>query len=128
MEPIAILFGVLLSILGVVIFGLAEVKSPTALIPTFFGVALILLGLLARIEKARMHAMHLAALVGLLGLGGGIWKGIQALTDSKPATVWGGSLGMAALCGVFLVLCIRSFIAARRARKQKENAETRGGN
>jgi hypothetical protein len=118
--PIAITFGLLLSVLGVIVFGLAEVKSPTALFPTYFGSALIILGLLARNDKLRMHAMHFAALLGLLGLIGGVVKGIQALAADKPVTIWGGSFGMAALCGAFLVLCIQSFIAARRARKEKE--------
>jgi hypothetical protein len=120
--PIAIAFGLLLSVLGVVVFALAEVKSPTALFPAYFGAALIILGLVARNDKARMHAMHFAALLGLVGLIGGIVMGIMSLTRDRPATVWGGSFGMAALCGAFLVLCIQSFIAARRARKEKEGA------
>jgi uncharacterized membrane protein HdeD (DUF308 family) len=120
--PIAIFFGVLLSILGGVLFALAEVKSSTALFPTYFGVALIILGFVARNEKARKHAMHFAAMLGLIGLVGGVAMGIKALIGERPATVWAGSFGMAALCGVFLVLCIRSFIAARRAREQRGSA------
>src|SRR5688572_17450879 len=76
-SSIAIVFGVLLSILGVVVYGLAEVKSITALIPTFFGIALILLGLLARKEAMRMHAMHVAALLGLFGFFGGTFMGVR---------------------------------------------------
>lgn len=122
MAPIAMLFGVLLSVLGIVVFSLAEVKSPTALFPTYFGVALIILGLVARNDKARKHAMHFAALLGLLGLIGGVVMGILALVRERPATVWGGSLAMGALCGAFLVLCIKSFIAARKARQQQQGA------
>jgi hypothetical protein len=121
--PIAITFGVLLSILGAVIFALAAVKSPTALMPAYFGIALIILGVIARNEKARKHAMHLAALLALIGVIGGVVMGILALTRERPATVWGGSLGMAALCGVFLALCIQSFITARRARKQSQSMQ-----
>jgi uncharacterized membrane protein HdeD (DUF308 family) len=120
--PIAIIFGVLLTILGGVLFALAEVKSPTALFPAYFGVALIILGFVARNEKARKHAMHFAAMLGLIGLVGGVAMGIKALTGERPATVWAGSFAMAALCGVFLVMCIRSFIAARRAREQSGSA------
>jgi quinol-cytochrome oxidoreductase complex cytochrome b subunit len=118
--PIAISFGVLLSILGVVLYALAEVKSPTALIPSFIGVALIILDFVAKKDKLRMHAMHFAALLGLVGALGGVVMGILGLVRSRPATVWAGSLTMGVLCGVFLVLCIRSFIAARRARKRAE--------
>ena len=48
MAPIAMLFGTLLVILGGVLYGMAEVKSVTALIPSFFGIALIVLGVVAR--------------------------------------------------------------------------------
>ena len=69
MAPIAILFGVLLGLLGPVLFFLSdpEKQSPTAFIPSGFGVALIVLGVIALNEKYRMHAMHGAALIGLIG-------------------------------------------------------------
>jgi 4-amino-4-deoxy-L-arabinose transferase-like glycosyltransferase len=118
--PIAIAFGLLLSVLGGVLFAVAENKSPTALFPAYFGIALIVLGFVAQKEKLRMHAMHVAALLGLIGLVGGVVMGILGLVRDRPATVWAGSLGMALLCGAFLVMCVRSFIAARRARKQSE--------
>jgi hypothetical protein len=122
MAPIAMSFGFLLTILGIVLISLADTKSLTALIPSYVGIALILLGMLARSEKLRMHAMHVAALLGLVGLIGGLVMGILGLVRDRPATVWGGSLAMAALCGAFLALCVRSFIAARRARKMREGA------
>src|SRR5438552_2729759 len=61
--PIAIVFGVLLSVLGVAFYFGTASASITPLIPTFFGIALILLGVAAFSEKARMHAMHGAALL-----------------------------------------------------------------
>jgi hypothetical protein len=121
--PIAMLFGVMLSILGVVLFATAEPehRSITALIPTFFGVALIALGWLARNEKARMHAMHGAALLGLIGLLFPGYMATKALINGAGLTLAvTGQLIMAGLCGVFLVVCVKSFIAARRARRQRE--------
>ena len=122
MAPLAVSFGVLLSLLGGILYAMAEVKSVTALIPSFIGIALILLGLLARKENMRMHAMHLAALIGLVGFAGGAFMGIRGLTTDRPATVWGGSFAMAVLCGAFVALCVKSFIDARRARKQREGS------
>lgn len=123
MGPIAILFGLALSILGGVLYALAEVRSVTALIPTFFGVALIVLGLLARIDKARMHVMHLAALLGLIGLIFPAYRAGIALVAGRGFSLpVVGQLIMAGLCSVFLALCIKSFIDARRARKAKEAA------
>jgi hypothetical protein len=126
MSNLAIVFGVLLGILGGVLFGLSESHSPTALIPAGFGIALILCGLIAKNEKARMHAMHFAALLGLLGFGFPIWRLIKKFTvTSDPPAQFnqladGGQIAMAALCGVFLALCVKSFIDARRARKARE--------
>jgi hypothetical protein len=121
--PIAITFGALLTALGGVLLILAEKKSATAFIPGYVGIALIVLGLVARNDKARMHAMHIAALLAALGLVGGVVMGILSFVRDRPATVWGGSFGMAVLCGAFLGLCVQSFIAARRARRQNNPSQ-----
>lgn len=120
MAPIAMLFGALMTILGVTLYILAEPKSVTALIPAFIGVLLIGLGMAARNEKARMHAMHGAALLGLIGLIGGIVMMVRIDPSVRPVGFY-GNLAMAALSGVFLYMCVRSFIAARRARKSAGN-------
>ena len=71
MAPIAILFGALLTLLGggFFVYTGMDPQKITALIPAFFGIPLIVLGVLARSEKLRMHAMHGAALLGLVGFG-----------------------------------------------------------
>ena len=47
--------------------------SMTALIPTWLGIPVILCGLLAEMkENLRMHVMHAAVLLGLIGFGGGV--------------------------------------------------------
>jgi hypothetical protein len=68
-----------------------------------------------------MHAMHAAAtlaLVGFLAMIPGLvklarWAG--GTVPARPAAVVSQSI-MAGLMLVFLVLCVRSFINARRAR------------
>lgn len=119
MAPLSILFGLLLSLLGVLLYTMSESKSPTALIPAFFGIALIVLGFLAFKEKMRKHAMHAAALLGLFGLGFPAYRVIATVAnqeDWKFSTT--GSALMAGLCGLFLFMCVKSFIDARRRRKQ----------
>jgi len=122
MAPIAIVFGVLLVALSGISYLFAEAYSPTIFIPSFVGVPLIILGVIAMKESARKHAMHVAAVLGLLGfvlpLGRVIYASIQNgfVLDLKS----GSALGMAALSGAFLVLCIKSFIDVRAARKQRE--------
>jgi hypothetical protein len=95
--------------------------GPTALIPAWVGLALCVLGAVAFSAKARKHAMHFAAMVGLLALVG---DGVQLVrtilnTDAVPEVRQLKLISMSAtfvLCLVFLVLCIRSFIQARKNR------------
>jgi hypothetical protein len=94
----------------------------TAFIPSFFGIALIVLGVIARNEKFRMHAMHGAALVALLGFVLPLGRVIYAMArvDFHFGLAAGGSIAMSVLCAIFLGLCVKSFIDARIARKQRE--------
>src|SRR5438477_11877941 len=67
--------------------------SPTALIPAMVGGALAICGLLAFSDKARKHAMHVAAIVGILGLVGGFMplqrqlKNTGTIDPLKPSAV-----------------------------------------
>lgn len=95
--------------------------SKTALIPAGVGGILGVLGLLALLGPgARKHAMHLAAMVGLLGAVGGFmplfrqFSKTGAIDPTKPAAVSG--LLMVLICVAFVGLCVKSFIDARRAR------------
>jgi hypothetical protein len=129
---VAVVFGVLLIALGVwgrfggdlglwQPLGLArpEQLSNTALIPAYVGAALVVLGLLALKESLLKHAMHGAALIGLLGLLAAAGRLISALVaKGKVEGVSGVSLVlMTLLCAVFVGLCVNSFIQARRRRR-----------
>lgn len=121
MPKLAAGLGLILILLGLAAYAGSGAASWTALIPTLFGVPLAALGWLARAERFRMHAMHAAAALALLGLIGtvrGLFKLPALLTGGdlpRPAAVWVQSI-MAVLCLVFLVLCVKSFVDARRAR------------
>jgi hypothetical protein len=122
---VAMVFGALLVLLGVVGYAVADPKSWTALIPALFGAALVGLGALARKEHLRKHAMHAAALVGLVGC---VVPAVRALPElgalfsgtakNPPAVV--SQLVMALLCAGFVGLCVKSFVDARRARARRE--------
>ena len=94
--------------------------SVTALIPAFFGLPLLLLGLLALKERLRKNVMHIAVVLGLLGFAGAV-PGLMKL----PVLLTGGEVerptaiavqaAMAIVCFVFVLLCVWSFIKARRA-------------
>ncbi len=100
-------------------------RSVTALIPAFVGGLLVLCGLLALNEQYLKHAMHAAAMVGLLGAIAGAGRGTMGLVKLAGGNevnmrslffVW----AMAALCIAFVVMCVRSFIAARKRREAGE--------
>ncbi|MBI3822362.1 MAG: hypothetical protein HY289_06750 [Planctomycetes bacterium] len=122
MAPIAIGFGVVLTILGPILFFLSDTQSPTAFIPSGFGVALIVCGALALNEKFRMHAMHGAAVVGVLGVILPMGRLIYASTQDnfKFGLAAGGTVAMSLLCLSFVLMCVKSFIDVRIARKKKE--------
>ena len=115
---LALLFGTLLVLTG--IGGFAAFGSPTALIPVAFGVLLGACGLVGRKESLRKHAMHAAAAVALLGFLPSV-PGLLGIPDllageaARPAAVVLRS-AMALLCLAFLVVAVRSFVAARRSR------------
>ncbi len=121
MPQLALAFGVLLSAIGVAFYGASHAVSPTALIPTALGVLLILAGALALREGLRMHAMHLAALVGTLGLLGCLPGAVKlpallaGAAVTRPLAVVEQAI-TAVVCLVFVALCVRSFVRARLTR------------
>lgn len=120
MSRTTIWLGGILIILGTVAYIWTQGVSVTALIPSFFGVPFLVLGLLALKESRRKHAMHAAAalaLIGLLGTAGGFAKIVTMLSGGdveRPAAAIVQSM-MAALCAIFVGLSIRSFLLARRS-------------
>jgi hypothetical protein len=109
--------GLLLIVLGVASYLGTGRTSVTALIPAFFGAALVICALIARQEAARKHAMHAAVAIGLLGAIAALARAIPAAMGgqaTRPAVL--AQLAMGALLVVYVGLGVQSFIAARRAR------------
>jgi hypothetical protein len=97
-----------------------DARSVTALIPAFGGIALVILGALAMKPTMLKHAMHAAAMIGVLGfLAGAGWFLAKLIKDGKiPEGPSGISTGlMAVVCAVFVGLCVNSFVQARRRRQ-----------
>lgn len=121
MALIAIIYAVLLIVLGVGGYIVSQGVSVTALIPAFFGIPLLICGFLALKEHYLKHAMHAAAVLGLLGFLGSV-RGLLILPRllgggevTRPMAVVSQSI-MALLSLIFIVLCIRSFVVVRRNR------------
>ena len=123
MAKFSILLGIILIALGLIsYFGISS-ESITALIPTFLGIPILILGYLALNEKYLKHAMHGALVLVILGFGGtvgGLIKffrmlGGEVFERSSAITV---QAIMALLCLIFLVFAIKSFIDARRGKSE----------
>lgn len=107
---------VMLGIIGWVVTGAQHV---TALIPCIFGILYFLFAILGRKETRRMHAMHGAAVIALLGTlatarsiaQAAAWAGGTAPT--RPAAVITQMI-MCILSIYYLVEAVKSFVAARR--------------
>ena len=94
------------------------------LIPGAFGLLLVVFGVLANtpVAKKRMLFMHIAVTVGLLGFLGtlpGIIGVIQRAVGHTSAVAPDAAkvqATMGTLCLIYVLLCVRSFLSARRAR------------
>jgi hypothetical protein len=121
MATTTIIFGLLLTALGLVGYFATGTSSFTALIPSVFGLLLLVLGVAARKETARKNAMHAAAAIGVLGtlaaLGGLFRPGA-----SRAGPSFYSQVTMALLLATFTVLCVKSFIDARKARRAGRTA------
>jgi len=120
MPTLALLVGIVLVAIGLGTYVGTGAHAPTALIPAGLGVLIALAGLLARNPRLRMHAMHAAVLVALLGILGCI-PGVLRLpallggTAERPVAVI-AQLVTLVVCLAFVVSAVRSFIEARRGR------------
>ena len=125
MAKVTIVFGILLIILGLVgFFGTGAIHH-TALIPTWWGLALCLGGILAisPSEKRRKIFMHVNVTIGVLGLIGATAVAVQGYEHERSLGIepdyiaLAAKLAMAVLLLIYVNLCVRSFIQARSSRK-----------
>jgi hypothetical protein len=125
MAKVTILFGLLLIVLGVVGYVGTGRMAPTALIPTYVGIVFTILGLLARkgSQKKRMTIMHIAVTLGLLSFlatAKSIWDFIQMERGHamlRPIAVEDKAV-FSMMMLIYVLLCVRSFIKARRERAE----------
>ncbi|GAB3998748.1 hypothetical protein [Nocardioides marmoraquaticus] len=112
-----VIVGAVLVVVGVLGYLLSDSRSLTAFIPSVLGVVLVVCGIVgARKPKIGIHAALVVALVGVLGtipnvLGlGELFSG----DSDRPLAVVSGTVTFVLLVA-YLVIGIRSFVAARRA-------------
>lgn len=112
---LSILVGSLLTVLGVLLYFSTGKASPTALIPSFLGIPILVCGVLAKDEKKRKTVAHIALTIALLGALAGFGRGLPKLFGGEAGVAILGMLVMSVICTVYVIACIRSFIAARKS-------------
>jgi len=125
MAKTTIIFGVLLMILGAVGYFGTGSAHPTALIPSWFGLALSAGGILAISpnEGRRKLFMHINVAIGAIGCIGALVEAIRGYGAARSAGIdpdmkaFAAKLAMFVLCAIYVNLCVRSFIQARRSRQ-----------
>jgi hypothetical protein len=123
MAKVTLFFAALFIAIGAIGFIGTGSTHPTALIPAALGLLLGIFGALALSpdpsrRKLFMHINVTLALLGFLGTAMGLVEWLRmlggAVVKNPPATE--SKAAMAILSLIYVILCIRSFIAARKAR------------
>lgn len=125
MAKVTLVFAGLLVVLGLAGYIGTGSQHPTALIPTWFGVALGVFGMLAisPSESRRKLFMHINVTIGLVAFLGGAIEAVRGYLHATAAghapdqIALASKLTMAGLMLLYVILCVRSFIAARRSGK-----------
>ena len=127
MAKVTLVFALLLAALGIAGYYYTGHIHPTALIPLWFGIALGICGFLAisPSERRRKIFMHIAVTIGVLGFFGGAITAIQGYgsarsqgVDPDMVALWDKVI-MAFLMLNYTILCVQSFIKARRSREEE---------
>jgi hypothetical protein len=126
MAKVTLVFAVLLAILGVSFYVGTGSQHSTALIPLWFGLALGLFGFLAISpnERRRKLFMHINVTIGLLGFIGAAVQAIREFGHARSAgenpdfIAISAQGAMALILLIYVLMCVRSFIEARRARAE----------
>jgi uncharacterized membrane protein len=123
LAKLTLVLAVLLVALGLAGYLGTGSLHPTALIPAWIGLALGIFGFLAISpnEGRRKLFMHINVTIALLGFIGSTVEAIRGYVHAASAGVAPDQIALtskvtlAGLLLIYVILCVRSFIAARRS-------------
>lgn len=117
MEKISVLYGLFLILWGVAISFISGSNSLTSLIPTFFGIPILIFAFLTiKIPEKKKLFMHIVVTFGLLVFIGGM-DVLRGLLKSNLFENFFADLSkmMMLITGlIFTFMCVKSFIFARK--------------
>jgi hypothetical protein len=125
LAKLTLVFAVLLVALGLAGYLGTGSLHPTALIPAWIGLALGLSGFLAISpnEGRRKLFMHISVTIALLGFFGSAVEVVRTYVHAGAVGIEPDRIALASkmtltgLLLLYVILCVRSFIAARRSGK-----------
>jgi uncharacterized membrane protein (UPF0136 family) len=125
MAKVTLVFAVLLIVLGLTGYLGTGSLHPTAMIPAWIGLALGISGYLAISpnESRRKLFMHINVTIGLLGFLGAAAEAVRGYVHAQSAglpqdqVALASKIMLASLLLIYVILCVRSFKAARRSGK-----------
>lgn len=123
MTTITLVFGVLLSLIGLADFLYAGMHSPALLFPSLLGLLLIACSVVSTDHKLHRQAMKGAALVALLGFAATASAFRDLIFSLKKITLATQSENIAnsataLLCLIFLTRCFQEFLVSRSRKKE----------
>ena len=117
MENITIIYGVFLIVWGVAVTIFSDSQSITSLIPTIFGLSIIILSFFAKkFTNKKKLFMHIVVLIGFIIFLGGLDLIRGLIQGNIFVNLWASlSKFMMMISGLsFIILCIKSFIFNRK--------------
>ena len=112
-------YGLFLLSWGLIATYLSDAQSFTSFLPSLLGLALLVSGEMAKMPGKKKLWMHVAVTFGLIGALGGT-RFFMVMADGLNYA--NSSMLMLLLTGTaYTVLCVRSFIGARKAREAAES-------
>ena len=117
MENITIIYGIFLVVWGVVVTIFSYSQSITSLIPTIFGLTIIILSFFAKkFTNKKKLFMHIVVLIGFIIFLGGLDLIRGLIQGNIFVNLWANSSKfMMLISGLsFIILCVKSFIFNRK--------------
>ena len=117
MESISITYGIFLIIWGVAVSFISGSNSLTSLIPTIFGLPILLFSILSfKFPDKKKLFMHIVVTFGLIIFIGGLDFSRGLIKGTSFNNMWADTSKLMMLITglIFTYLCIKSFIFARK--------------
>jgi uncharacterized membrane protein len=106
---------ILIGVIGYIVSMINAKTSLTALIPAMFGIAMLILGHLARMkESLRKHLMHAAVLVSLIGFLAVAARLVMKFDQIAFTPAYISQIATAVVFLAFVIYAVKSFIDARK--------------